>query len=926
MKDTFLRSVTRIGFAILLCAVFVNSNQAQVDQRRLALVIGNDEYEGMARLNNGVADAGLVSSTLTEVGVDSVVLYTNVDRREMEAAFSEFFRDMLRFDIGIIYYAGHGMQDEFGDGFLIPVDFPANQGQSALFDFAYPLDRVLRRMRNVDSKSFVAFLDACRNNPYSSGSRSGGTGLGAPILPAEGVIVGYSTMAGSIAGDYSESANGLYATSLASALKVPNVPVESLLKNVGASTRTKSMGEQNPEWWGNLSGDVFIHSDPRKYEVELMQVQDAIVDEIAAVWSWPEAGSFWYRWSAMGVEVPDWLFASKAQLRFIGENHLEKGLDDEFAEAELFRLWLSLVESLVHKGGVQFADSLTSEALDFDFEILPAYKTQERFCAVFGIQSELEYQLFVTYMLLTVDSFNALRIERMIRFRDLLVEIDNPVLSVIGHHWLRVLGAKHGGYEEFNTEYSRPKLYPFVLHNGVVESVYTGSVAWDQGLRPGCSFQEFLNEDNGVQSWMVVDNADSSKFKVDFVEGSYYIQRDGKGMEMLSDADLVTDFTKHSEELCEAESEEMKWIIGVSERCPDYMRILPGQGIYVAAFNMSEMAIRTSSQVVSGRQNPSWDARLALLANSLEIANRVNNSGVYGSGVSEVFYRRLGFDMNSLNVRLTSMSDSAKASVNWRKVRKVLLSATEVYSSWLDDWSGYSGLLDPLYSHYPAYSIGGRLFDFAASMYSLRDECAFTEAEINSVEALLSNMEDDWYVTGGEVDQFFLNYAGSKCWNLSSSDPNRAAEVAALTLSTLVDSLYHSKDFEVSLLYDTSPFISFLSNSSWEGVSDLRKLDVIEGVIKMNAKLSCGYVRPVYWGLDIAETIDVGSLNFSSRKKLERYLLLLVDSSLLCFNINDENKRGILSQLDVIVGSYSGPGWFEYENGLESCFEYRFGE
>ena len=684
------------------------------------------------------------------------------------------------------------------------------------------------------------------------------------------------------------------------------------------------MGEQNPEWWGNLSGDVFIHSDPQKYEVELMKVQDAIVDEIAAVWSWPEVGSFWYRFSAIGAEVPDWLYASKAQLRFIGENHLEKGLDDEFAEAELFRLWLSFLEAVVNKGGVQFTDSLTSEALDFDFDIVPAYIAQERFCSVFGIQSELEYELFVTYMLLTVDSYNALRIERMTRFRELLIEIDDPVLSVIGHHWLRVLGEKHGGYQEFNTEYSRPKLYPFVLHEGVVESVYMGSVAWDQGLRPGCSFQELLKEENGMQSWMVMDNTDSSKFQVDFVEGSYYIQRDGKGMEMLSDADIVAEFVGHSEELYEAELEEMNWIMGASDRCPDYLRILPGQGIYVAAFNMSEMALATSSQFVSGIQNPTWGARLALLANSLEVAKGMHDSGFNGTGLSVVFHRRLGFDLNSLNVRLTGMSDSAKSTVNWRKVRKVLLSAQEVYSNFLNDWSGYSGLLDPMFPHYPAYSIAGKLFDLAGMMYSFKEECSFTESEVSSVETLLSNMADDWHLTGGEVDVFFLNYAGAKCWSSASSDPNGAADFAFQTLSTWVDSLYHNSDFDVNNIYDSSPFIGFLSSADLESVDDELKLMLIEGLTKVNVNLSCGYVRPVYWGLRIAESINVETLDAANRRKFERVLLLLADSSFLCLDASEENKAKILGQLGAIKDSYNGPGWFEYEDGIEEYFDYRF--
>lgn len=568
-------------------------------------------------------------------------------------------------------------------------------------------------------------------------------------------------------------------------------------------------------------------------------------------------------------------------------------------------------------------DSLTGKALEFDFETIPEYTAQDRFCGVFGIQSESEYELFVTYLLLTVDSYNPLRIQRMTRFRDLLFEIDDPVLNIIGHLWLRVLGNRHGGYQELNDWYARPKRFPFVVHEGLVESVLIGSDVWGQGLRPGCSFQELLKEDRGVQTWLVRNSTDSSKFQVDLIEGSYYIQHDGGGMEMLGDAALVAEFEANSDELCEAELEEMKWVMGASESSPNYLRLLPGQGVYIAAFNTSEMAA-TSAEGVAGIQNPTWEEKLALLENSLDIARGFHDLGANATGLSVVFHRRLGMDINGINVRLTNMSDSLKTEVNWRKVRKVLLSASEVYSDALNDWSGYSGLLEPQLPQYQAYSLGGKLFDLAALIYSLRDECSFTAADIDSIEQLLSRMDEEWYLTGGEVDVYFLNYSGAKCWDAVNSDANKAAGYAVEALSTWVDSIYHGSDYDVIEIYEGSPFIGFLSLADWEAVDDNLKLGVVEGLIKMNANFSCGYVRPVYWGLDIAETINVAALDLAQRRKLERVLLLLVDTSFLCHDVSAENKVKILTQLETIRNSYDGQGWFEYENGVEGYFDYRW--
>lgn len=916
-------SIGRLVCALTLLSICSFSLHGQV-QRRLALVIGNDDYTGLARLNNGVSDATLITQTLVDVGVDSVIFKDDLDRVAMETAFSNFFRAMTNFDVGIIYYAGHGMQDEFGDGFLIPTDFPANQGQEALFNYAYPLDRILRRMRGVDSKSFVAFLDACRNNPYSNGSRSGGGGLGVPRLPAEGMIVGYSTMAGSIAGDYGTAANGLYATALSNALQEPNVPIETLLKNIGGETRKKSNGQQNPEWWGNISGDVFIHHDPHKYEVALMEVQDAIVERIQSIWSWPDGGDFWQQYSSMGVATPDWLLEDGAQLQFISLNHQAKGLTQLAEEAELFRLWLNFVDASVNKGGVAFVDSIMSNSYAFNFHDVPNFFEQRRFCDVFGLRTEAEYELFVNYLILTMDGYDETRLERMKRFRDLLLESVDPSIRVIGHYWLRVIAQKHAGYEAGVADnYSRPKEFPFVVGEDGVVSVLKESLAWSQGLREGCVFIEKLEEEAGVQKWLV-EGGDKVRFEVEFESGSYFIQKNGEGMVMIGDAELIEEFELHAQELQDVELEELKWIIGVSDRCPDYMRVFPCQAMYVAAFNLSEGAASSASSVRVSTQSPDWDARLAVLNNSLGIARGMHELQLNGTGIARIFYRRLGYDVNSLFVWLSNISEDEKRVVNWRKVKKLMPEVISSYRNLLDDFNGYSGLLDAAFPQYSGYSVAGKLFDAVSSYYFLDDECSFGVEEKVFLEDALSRMDDEWYLAGGEVDLYYLNYAGSRCWSELDSDPDAAVEFATEALSIWTDSIYHPSTFEVNSIYESSPFVGFLAYSDLGAVDDALKMELIQGLAKMNANFSCGYVRPVYWGLRIASSIDVPSLDMIGRQRLERSLLLLIDSSFLCSSsLTDENRNLILEQLSEIRSGFDGDYWFSGMDALEDFFEYR---
>jgi len=917
----------RLALCVLtLCSLNQEPLYAQEGQRRLALVIGNDDYEGLASLNNGVADAELIAETMQSIGVDSVVFHANLDRSGMEAAFSRFFQEMLGFDVGVIYYAGHGMQDEFGDGFLIPVDFPANQGQSALFDYAYPLDRVLRRMRNVESKSFVAFLDACRNNPYSAGSRSAGSGLASPQVPSEGVIVGYSTMAGSVAGDYSESANGVYAQSLSSALNRPNVPIETLLKEVGAETRRTSQGEQNPEWWGNISGVVFLHSDPTKYEVTLMEGQDAIIERIGAVWAWENVDDFWYQFNQGTVSVPDWALGDASQLRFIAESHRLKGLDAFALEADLFRLWLSFVDGMVNRGSVLNIDSLSGRSLGLDFDFKSAYPNQERFCRVFALESELEFELFVNYLLLTVDSYSPLRLERISQVVDLLESVGNPILKVMGNTWLRVIATMHGGYEENNEILMRPKKFPFIFLDGVVASVWKESKAWEEGLRPGCVFREKLEQSEYSERWLVWSEDESREFEVTLEVGSYIIQSDGDGLRVPSNSELLRVFDLNLGVFVEGEMEEMKWVLGQSQSCADYMRIFPGQGIYPTAFNISQMSWYSCSNLGVDPQTPGWELRLSLLKNTRRVIEAMYEQGLGDSKLSIVLFRRLGLDINSLNVWLSGESRVGDDEVNWRKVKKELIALHEIYRDLLSSWSGYSGTVDPAFSHLGGYSIAGKVYEYGSAVYNTDKHCSYSHDELELVDDLIESMDNEWYYAGSEVDTYFLNYAGAKCIRNISLFPDSTAEYVTDVISLLTDSIYHGPEYDVNRLYEASPFIGFVSSVDWSLVSDREKIQVLEGLCKMNAQLSCGYARPVYWGLRICQSMEIDSLSRSDALRLERALFLLLDTFLLCNSNNDEGENWVnfREELDALKAKSTAGYWLEDWEQWEDYFKYRF--
>ena len=103
-------------FIFMLCFLgFLNPVGAAT---RTALVIGNSNYK-TAPLKNPVNDARDMAKTLRGLNFD-VIEKLNAGKRDMVLAIDEFYKRLKRADVGVFYFAGHGMQSH-GVNYLIPV-------------------------------------------------------------------------------------------------------------------------------------------------------------------------------------------------------------------------------------------------------------------------------------------------------------------------------------------------------------------------------------------------------------------------------------------------------------------------------------------------------------------------------------------------------------------------------------------------------------------------------------------------------------------------------------------------------------------------------------------------------------------------------------------------------------------------------------
>ena len=244
---------------VTLCVAVLPMQSRAAEEQRLALVIGNSAYRA-APLRNPVNDATLMSETLRELGFD-VSLHTDMDRRDMRRAISEFgskLEESKGNAVALIFYAGHGVQIN-GENYLIPVDAEIYAEIDIEIE-GIKASTMLNTMAWSDSRMNIVILDACRNNPFIASARSSSGGLARMDAPT-GTLLAYSTAPGMVAEDGS-GRNSTYTQALARAMKQPGQKVEDVFKRVRVSVLDRTNERQVPWESSSLVGDFYFAGGP----------------------------------------------------------------------------------------------------------------------------------------------------------------------------------------------------------------------------------------------------------------------------------------------------------------------------------------------------------------------------------------------------------------------------------------------------------------------------------------------------------------------------------------------------------------------------------------------------------------------------------------------------------------------------------------
>lgn len=254
-SNTATASLTNISLA--------NNNQNQLtaidglipDEKRIALIIGNSNYQVVPALNNPKNDAQDMSDKLRKMGFD-VWLYQDLSQKEMKRIMREFGEHLKNSKaVGLFFYAGHGLQAD-GRNYLVPVDANIQKDLDIELE-SVDLNRILIEMEYAENPMNIVILDACRDNPFENPLKRNQGFTQVKSVPMNSVIA-FATSPGTTASD-GAGKNGLYTQEFLTSIdKFGNSKLEDVFKQVRVNVRKASGGKQIPWETSSIETDFYF--------------------------------------------------------------------------------------------------------------------------------------------------------------------------------------------------------------------------------------------------------------------------------------------------------------------------------------------------------------------------------------------------------------------------------------------------------------------------------------------------------------------------------------------------------------------------------------------------------------------------------------------------------------------------------------------
>ena len=244
--------------------------------KRLALVIGIDDYKNLPKLEKAAGDARAMTSTLENLGFD-VTRVLNADRQQLNIAIDKFASRLQPDDLAFVHFSGHGVEID-GENFLLPADVPkpVNGRKGSVKYESIGLQRLIGQIAETGVRARLFVLDACRDNPFEQvGARSVGStrGLARTEAPA-GTFIMYSAAYRQVAldklGPDDTAPTSVFTRVLLDKLVEPGKPISHIareVRNEVQSLAKKAGHTQRPAYYDELSSKLILNASDNAHRV-----------------------------------------------------------------------------------------------------------------------------------------------------------------------------------------------------------------------------------------------------------------------------------------------------------------------------------------------------------------------------------------------------------------------------------------------------------------------------------------------------------------------------------------------------------------------------------------------------------------------------------------------------------------------------------
>ena len=151
------------------------SDDGHPQRRKLALVIGNDNYTRReSKLTHCRQNANSLGKSLKDIHFTVEHGYDIKEHDDMVKCIRKFVDGIGDGDFVLFYFSGHGCEIN-GKNYLIPTDDGEIRTCRDIEDFAVDLERILERLYRKDPSSVtIVILDCYKPYPLGNGSITNG--------------------------------------------------------------------------------------------------------------------------------------------------------------------------------------------------------------------------------------------------------------------------------------------------------------------------------------------------------------------------------------------------------------------------------------------------------------------------------------------------------------------------------------------------------------------------------------------------------------------------------------------------------------------------------------------------------------------------------------------------------------------------------